>query len=878
MTHATGLWPLTGRVEELGLIKELFSDDGPSGGVAIIGPAGVGKSRLALEAGTAAADTGAVVRWTVATDSARSIPLGAFSEWTAGLQGNPLQLVSGVIDQVTAAPDGRRVVLAVDDAHLLDELSAFVVHQLVLRRRASVIVSIRSGEPVPDAITVLWKDRHVQLLGLQPLSRDDSDELLRRALGGPVDPECVRQMWALTGGNVLYLRHLVDEERSARRLAIRDGQWVWTGTPLVSPTLIGLIEAQVGAVPEEILEVVDLVAVTEPVGTDVLRRLVDSAMLEGAERRGLISVTTGSDGAVVRIGHPLYGEVRRAQAGPWRLRRLRGMVARALAADVGDADVDGVVRLAVLWLESDLPPDPDVFLNAAQAAVMRLDLGLVERLADASVRAGGGPDPAILRAKVLTYLNRAQEAEELLAALNIDALDDDQLTTMLLVRSANFMWPLGRPQESWDLIETALEEANSVVRPPLQAFRAAQLAFAARPSEAITIAEALDRERLPDIAAVGLAAWALVIGLGDVGRIGEASAIAAESYARASRSRDAAFEGVWLSELHVMALLLSGRLSDATAAAENFDRQGADVPGFTRAISGALVGMAALGSGRLDAAHRQLMTAIGIFAVEDETAPVCYRCTIVTVEVLAKLGHVDAATTALRDVERRRHPSCRYLEPDRVLAGAWVAAARGAITAAIDGARTAADFARTHGQLAREVMCLQAATHFGDKTTAARLLELAHVVEGPRAPIAAAFATALAARDGAGLHAASKQLDAMGDRFAAADAAAHAAIAYRAQDRRGAALTAAGRAQRLAADCGGALSPALREAARPLPLTTREREVIALVAQGLSNRQIAEALHLSIRSVEGHLYRASMRSGATSRAELSALVREFDTT
>src|ERR1700737_148572 len=298
-TRVSGLWPLTGRVEELRLIKEYFVERGQSAGVAIIGPAGVGKSRLAFEAVTAAAAAGSVVRWTVATESARAIPLGAFSEWTAGLQGNALQLVSGVIDALTAMPDGRHVVLAVDDAHLLDELSAFVVHQLVLRRSASVIISIRSGEPVSDAVTALWKDRHVLLLELQPLSRDDCDRLLGRALDGSVDAECAQRMWALTRGNVLYLRHLVDQERSAGRLMSRDGHWVWTGTPLVSPTLTGLIEAQVGSVPDEVLEVVDIVAVAEPVEASVLGRLVDSSVIEGAEHRGLISVTAGGDGAVV---------------------------------------------------------------------------------------------------------------------------------------------------------------------------------------------------------------------------------------------------------------------------------------------------------------------------------------------------------------------------------------------------------------------------------------------------------------------------------------------------------------------------------------------------------------------------------------------------
>ena len=70
---------------------------------------------------------------------------------------------------------------------------------------------------------------------------------------------------------------------------------------------------------------------------------------------------------------------------------------------------------------------------------------------------------------------------------------------------------------------------------------------------------------------------------------------------------------------------------------------------------------------------------------------------------------------------------------------------------------------------------------------------------------------------------------------------------------------------------------ALREAAQPLPLTPREREIISLVAQGLSNRQIAEEMCMSVRTVEGHLYRASLRSGSANRTELAALVREFDT-
>jgi DNA-binding NarL/FixJ family response regulator len=59
-------------------------------------------------------------------------------------------------------------------------------------------------------------------------------------------------------------------------------------------------------------------------------------------------------------------------------------------------------------------------------------------------------------------------------------------------------------------------------------------------------------------------------------------------------------------------------------------------------------------------------------------------------------------------------------------------------------------------------------------------------------------------------------------------------------------------------------------------LTPREQEIISLVAQGLSNREIADAMCVSVRTVEGHLYRASLRSGAANRTELVALLGEFN--
>ena len=126
--------------------------------------------------------------------------------------------------------------------------------------------------------------------------------------------------------------------------------------------------------------------------------------------------------------------------------------------------------------------------------------------------------------------------------------------------------------------------------------------------------------------------------------------------------------------------------------------------------------------------------------------------------------------------------------------------------------------------------------------------------------------------DAAELAAVSEEFERMGDLVAAVDAAAHAALAYRSQDLRGSALGCATRADALAEQCGGAGLPALRQASEPLPLTDREREIVMLIGEGLSNRAVAERLTLSVRTVESHIYRAMSKTGTTSRDELAALL------
>jgi len=57
------------------------------------------------------------------------------------------------------------------------------------------------------------------------------------------------------------------------------------------------------------------------------------------------------------------------------------------------------------------------------------------------------------------------------------------------------------------------------------------------------------------------------------------------------------------------------------------------------------------------------------------------------------------------------------------------------------------------------------------------------------------------------------------------------------------------------------------------PLTTRQRQLLALVADGFSNVQVARTLGISRHTVRTHLQQIYARLGVTSRSEATALIR-----
>jgi DNA-binding CsgD family transcriptional regulator len=863
-------WPLIGRGEELRLIGEALGDS-ERRGVVIAGEPGVGKTRLAREAAEVTAASGWAVSRVAATATGRSVPLGVFAEWIDDFDASPLAMARGVLTALRAGAGGAPLLVVVDDVHLLDDLSALVVHQLVAQDVATVIATTRTGHAAPDAVRTLWKEGVLRRLELQALSRPETQDLLGLVLG-TLSAECAERMWKLTRGNVLYLHHLVEQERAAARLVCEGGVWRWSAGSSVSSTLVELVELQVGAVSDEVRDVIDLVAVAEPIDRSCLASLVSPRSVEAAEERGLIRVSAGAD--LVFVGHPMYGEVRLSQCGPLRLRRLRGEIATAMAR-VDDASRVDPVRLGLLWLESDLPPDPAVLARAANTARSRLDLALAERFARAAVDANAGPHTQLLLAYVLFMREKGTETEHVLSTIDAHDLPAAGFINPVILRAANWLWLLRDPEQARDVIDDALARNETGHTDHLRTFRAVQLVLSGRPAETIEVMAAVDYDRLdPFGRTLGLCAQ--ILALGELGRPDQAAEKAAVGYAVVRQSPQDSYQGTGLAEFHAYALLAAGHIQDAVAVAEARRRLCGELSGMVAPLATAVVGMTALGTGDLTAAVRCLGSAGSALGGYGEISGIFYRFKILRVEALARCGQIDAAVAALDATRKSRHPAYAYVESGFLLATAWVAAVRGRAGQARQIASRAAEFARSHGQLAREVMCLQTGAQFGDTAVADRLAELAQQVHGPRVAVAARYARALADTDPAGLHAASRDFEAMGDLLAGADAAAQAAASCREAGLRGSALSAGARARQLAQQCGGASSPALAAAKVTLALTGREREIALLVAQGLSNRDIAEAMSLSVRTVEGHIYRATVKAGVATRAELVAVIEQLN--
>ena len=869
-------WPLVGRLEELRFISDLLSRPPPAG-LVLSGEAGVGKTRVAQEALTRAEVAGCATAWATATEAAASIPFGALAHLLpvpAGPAGGPPTLLRAAATGLVKKAAGRRLALGIDDAHLLDPASATLVQQLAITSAAFVILTVRSGQPAPDAIVALWKDGPIEYVKLQPLSQDDVSQILMEALGD-IDGVTLSRLWEATRGNALYLRELVREGLDRGFLARPGGVWRWRGPLTPSVRLLELIDTRLGNLDGSERHALELVAAAEPLGASVLESMAPPEAIERLERRGLLETSREGRRMQIRLAHPLYGEAIRARTPSLRARTIRRRLADFLD-ETGAHRRDDLLRLGTWRLDSGSRARPELLLAASHRALACFDPALSGRLAQAAIDAGGDLAAQQALAEALQQQGRFEDAEAVFSTLTSEARTDSDRAHVAVARVRNLFFGLGRTDAAEAVIvDAAACVLDPIARDELTAAHGWVLYYSGRPIDSLeAISGLLRRDDITDVMAVNVAIFAAPA-LALKGCIEQAIALAERWFEPATRVTDELpMAPSQLRHAHALALYLSGRFHQAEEIAASEHRM-AQLAGSheARLAWKFLLGMISLSRGNLPSAVRLLQETAAITREFDPvgglSGPLVYLA-----HANALLGDFAAAETALAEADLVRRPISGLWECEWKRARAWIAAAQGRLSSARALALEAAETAVTRGEFTFAVLGFHDLARLGEPVAAAsRIAVMLPLVEGSLAQACATHASALLARDGKHLLDAATGFEALGADLLAAEAASQAVAAFLASGKPASARAASARARVLVQRCEGARTPTLAVAVAD-DLTTRERETAMLAADGLSNAMIAVRLGISTRTVENHLQHAYSKLGVTSRSQLGATLEE----
>ncbi|MFF8871886.1 LuxR family transcriptional regulator AbsR2 [Streptomyces massasporeus] len=330
-------WPFAGREDELELVRRSLT--GVRRGIVVTGPAGCGKTRLVTEAvrGTDCARA-------AGTPESRTIPFAAFAH---------LLPESVTLHRAVRLLSGVRTLL-VDDAHLLDDASAALVHQLAVHGRTRLLVVATDGSPVPGAISRLWTGELLPRLALEPLPEEETGRLLT-AGAGPLDALTANRLCRLSRGDLRLLRDLLGAVRGLLTPVPDTDERAWRGPVPLTTAVRERTAPVLGRTCPLERETLDRLAFAEPLPSHLDD--LDLGALEVLESDGLIEA---DDHGAVRLAHPLYGPVLRAAAGRLRARRLArtddtcaaalDAESAALARRIDQADVRAVATPVGEWL------------------------------------------------------------------------------------------------------------------------------------------------------------------------------------------------------------------------------------------------------------------------------------------------------------------------------------------------------------------------------------------------------------------------------------------------------------------------------------------------------------------------------------------------
>ena len=866
-------WPFVGRGTELAYLRELIGSEACSG-VVVAGAAGVGKSRIASEFLRWATEAGWGTARVTATRSAATQSFGAFASLLrsvgreeAGTVGDRAGLLRRCAIDLTERAGGRRPVLVVDNAHLLDDASATLVHQLCEGRRAFVVATVCTGEPSPDPVVALWKDRLAERLDVKGLTFDSLEQLLASVLSGPLDGAAARELAMRSQGNVLFLRELVLGALEDGTLRDQGGIWRLIAPLAPSERLVELVEARlIGLLPAE-RALVELVSYGEPLGRAELEALGDPDLADRLERAHILSSRVDGRRLEVRLAHTVYGDVLRARTPAVAVANITRALAEVAEANGGRRQEDSL-RIAT-WRLTGGGGSPELLVAGAETARWHYDFALAERLARAALEAGGGFDAALLAAQVASLQGCGDSAEAELADLLPRASTDAERCIIAHARIDN-CFSMGRPDKARKIAE---DSEPTILDPVWRDEIVARRSWLDLTIDG-PLAGAKTAEPLLQQAHGRALVWACAsasYASRRIGRLGEALEVARLGQT-VYRSLIVPLE--WYPGLFPLlrceVLMHMGQLREAEELARAEHKQSlSEHSPSAQALFAMQLSVVLRERGQIGTAARHGQEAAALFA-ELGRPSIEWHCLCFLAWALALAGRAGEARDALSRLDALALPPA-FSPVDLSQARAWAAAATGNLSHAQRLLSDAATVGRDVGDFVGAAGALHDMARLGAAEDAAGpLAELAVQIEGSLTPARAAHVQALACGDPAGLERSSLTFEGIGADLLAAEAAADAAVMLRQQGEPRLAAPMERRAALLADRCEQAVTPSLQRIEARARLTAAERQAALLAANGRSNKQIAGELSVSLRTVENHLHRVYAKLGIASREELAA--------
>jgi DNA-binding CsgD family transcriptional regulator len=917
--------PIRGRAGELKVIGALVTALGQGrGGVLVIeGPPGIGKSRLLTEV-MALADKGGVrTLFGEAFEYQQAVPF--FSLFMATLRADPpvgdadalrelggsadlrYWVVHDLADAIGAAAAETSLVIVLEDIHWADNGTLLALRSLATARPAPVlwVLTVRTGAggpPVQETLSVLQR-ANATFVRVAAMSPGAVADMVHDVVRANAD-ESLLNLAAKAHGNPFLVSELVGGLGEEGRLTVSAGRAVATGEALPRRLAAGMRQ-RLDLLSPDAGEVVRVAAVLpDRFSAGLLAAMLERqpASLMAAVEEAVRADLLVEDGEQLRFRHDLLRDATR-QSLPQSLRRAMERQSASVMLSMGAAPAEVATQLA----RSAEPGDREA-INALRAAAQSVGHSDASAAADLSRRAlellpAHDADHGSLVAETVGLLNRASrydEGEELAVAALSEVTSPQEEAEIRLRRGTLIKHSAqGRIEENRRALQSG--DISEVTR----ARHLAWLAYNVRYHD-----QRGQRRAAADEAAAAAAATGdlearivanLTLALLDCGegyaaralrRLEEVCALARASDATAAHD---------LAAMHYSLLLaVVGRFDDAAARiADVIERARREGNAMALDIWAALDGLIQLAVGRLLAA-RAAAESLPPAQPTAVTEPDFVRALILA-EVAVRTDDRNLLQQMVNDARNAYPTGSSMVRRGTAHVLALAAWQRDDVQ---DATRWLGGIALFDSPLWPQVLDLvvlgaRVASAAGDAGLRARVLQATDVLERERPTIplftgVASYARGILERDAQALLAAADVLRSSSRPLLYAAAAEDAGAELARTDHPDEALDqlnaafdtylhheALADARRVGRALRG-LGVERRIVSHPRAktgwdsLTDSELKIVNLIAQGVTNRDVADQLHLSLHTVKTHVHNAFAKLGINSRAQLTQLLHGSD--